>query len=120
MNISEALLHALKERGVHQIFGIPGDFALPFFAVVEKSAILPLYTLSHEPAVGFAADATARGNCILGAAAVTYGAGARNFVLGFRLMALAHCTRRRASCLSSSSSSTSRIGSRLTVWRESY
>jgi indolepyruvate decarboxylase len=80
MNISEALLHALKERGVRQIFGIPGDFALPFFAVVEKSAILPLYTLSHEPAVGFAADATARANCTLGAAAVTYGAGAFNIV----------------------------------------
>jgi indolepyruvate decarboxylase len=80
MNISEALLHALKDRGVGQVFGIPGDFALPFFAVLEKSAILPLYTLSHEPAVGFAADATARINCTLGAAAVTYGAGAFNIV----------------------------------------
>ncbi|MDH3672807.1 MAG: indolepyruvate/phenylpyruvate decarboxylase [Gammaproteobacteria bacterium] len=80
MNISEALLHALKDRGVGQVFGIPGDFALPFFAVLEKSAILPLYTLSHEPAVGFAADAAARVNCTLGAAAVTYGAGAFNIV----------------------------------------
>ncbi|MFQ5936917.1 MAG: indolepyruvate/phenylpyruvate decarboxylase [Acidiferrobacterales bacterium] len=80
MNISEALLHALRERGVRQIFGIPGDFALPFFRILEQSAILPLYTLSHEPAVGFAADASARINCALGAAAVTYGAGAFNLV----------------------------------------
>jgi indolepyruvate decarboxylase len=80
MNISEALLHALKDRSVGQIFGIPGDFALPFFAVLEKSAILPLYTLSHEPAVGFAADAAARINRTLGAVAVTYGAGAFNLV----------------------------------------
>ncbi|MFQ5937597.1 MAG: indolepyruvate/phenylpyruvate decarboxylase, partial [Acidiferrobacterales bacterium] len=80
MNVSEALLQALKERGVRQVFGIPGDFALPFFAILEKSAILPLYTLSHEPAVGFAADATARVNCTLGVAAVTYGAGAFNLV----------------------------------------
>ena len=38
------------------------DFALPFFKVVEESAILPLYTLSHEPGIGFAADAAARAN----------------------------------------------------------
>lgn len=63
---------------MRQIFGIPGDFALPFFAVIEKSAILPLYTLSHEPSLGFAADATARVSCTLGAATVTYGAGAVN------------------------------------------
>jgi indolepyruvate decarboxylase len=62
MTLSEALLRALKERGARQIFGIPGDFSLPFFKVVEESEILPLYTLSHEPAVGFAADAAARVN----------------------------------------------------------
>jgi hypothetical protein len=50
MNLSEALLHALKEHGAREIFGIPGDYALPFFKVVEESGILPLYTLSHEPA----------------------------------------------------------------------
>ena len=60
MNLSEVLLHALKEHGAREIFGIPGDYALPFFKVIEESEILPLYTLSHEPAVGFAADAAAR------------------------------------------------------------
>lgn len=80
MNISLALLHALKDHGAEEIFGIPGDFALPFFKVIEESKILPLYTLSHEPAVGFAADAAARLHGGLGVAAVTYGAGAFNMV----------------------------------------
>lgn len=80
MNLSQALLGALKTHGAKEIFGIPGDFALPFFRIIEESRILPLYTLSHEPAVGFAADAAARVHSTLGVAAVTYGAGALNIV----------------------------------------
>ena len=80
MNLTESLLHALKAHGARQIFGIPGDFALPFFRIIEQTKILPLYTLSHEPAVGFAADASARITMGLGVAAVTYGAGALNMV----------------------------------------
>ncbi len=80
MQPGEALLHALKAHGAREIFGIPGDFALPFFKVIEDSEILPLYTFSHEPVVGFAADAAARSNCAIGVAAVTYGAGALNLV----------------------------------------
>ena len=80
MNLIESLLHALKAHGAQQIFGIPGDFALPFFRIIEQTKILPLYTLSHEPAVGFAADAAARATMGLGVAAVTYGAGALNMV----------------------------------------
>jgi indolepyruvate decarboxylase len=80
MNLAESLLHALKQHGARQLFGIPGDFVLPFFKVAEESAILPLYTLSHEPAVGFAADAAARMQGAPGVAVVTYGAGALNMV----------------------------------------
>lgn len=80
MNLVESLLHALKAHGAREIFGLPGDFALPYFRIIEESAILPLYTLSHEPAIGFAADAAARVSCGLGVAAVTYGAGALNMV----------------------------------------
>ena len=78
--IATALLTALKDYGAEEIFGIPGDFALPFFKVIEQSNILPLYTLSHEPGVGFAADAASRYRSGLGVAAVTYGAGALNMV----------------------------------------
>jgi indolepyruvate decarboxylase len=80
MRLAEQLLSALKRAGAREIFGIPGDFALPLFTVIEESGILPLYTLSHEPAAAFAADAAARYNCGLGVVAVTYGAGALNVV----------------------------------------
>jgi indolepyruvate decarboxylase len=80
LRTAEALLCALRDAGAREIFGIPGDFALPFFEVIERAGTLPLYTLSHEPAVGFAADAAARLHGGLGVAAVTYGAGAFNLV----------------------------------------
>jgi indolepyruvate decarboxylase len=80
MKLAHALLAALKSYGAREIFGIPGDFALPFFKEIEASGILPLHTLSHEPAVGFAADAAARYRSGLSVAAVTYGAGALNMV----------------------------------------
>ena len=80
MNLAQSLLTALKDHGARQVFGIPGDFVLQFFKVIEESGILPLHTLSHEPSVGFAADAAARINCAPGVAAVTYGAGALNMV----------------------------------------
>jgi indolepyruvate decarboxylase len=80
VNLAESLLQALKDHGAREVFGLPGDFALPFFKVAEESGILPLYTFSHEPAVGFAADAAARFGSRLGVAVVTYGAGAFNLV----------------------------------------
>jgi indolepyruvate decarboxylase len=78
--LANALLAALRDHGAHEIFGIPGDFVLPLFKVIEESNILPNFTLSHEPAVGFAADAAARYHAGLGVAVVTYGAGAFNLV----------------------------------------
>ena len=80
MTLGLALLRALKNHGAQEIFGIPGDFILPLFKQIEESRILPLHTLSHEPALGFAADAAARMHCGLGVMAVTYGAGALNVV----------------------------------------
>src|ERR1700748_2036725 len=78
--LAHALLAALQGHGAHEIFGIPGDFVLPLFKVIEESGILPCFTLSHEPAVGFAADAAARYHGGIGVAVVTYGAGAFNLV----------------------------------------
>jgi indolepyruvate decarboxylase len=80
MKLAHALLSALRDYGAREIFGIPGDFALPFFREIERTGILPLHTLSHEPAVGFAADAAARYRSGLSVAAVTYGAGGLNMV----------------------------------------
>jgi len=78
--LAQSLLQGLKDHGAREIFGIPGDFVLPFFKVIEESGILPHYTLSHEPGVGFAADAAARYHSGLGVAVVTFGAGAFNLV----------------------------------------
>ncbi|MEM7214405.1 MAG: indolepyruvate/phenylpyruvate decarboxylase [Pseudomonadota bacterium] len=80
MKLATALLEALKTYGAEEIFGIPGDFALPFFKEIEASGILPLYTLSHEPSVGFAADCSGRYRGTIGVACVTYGAGALNMI----------------------------------------
>lgn len=79
-SLGQCLLDALAAHGVHEIFGIPGDFVLPFFKIVEESGTLPFYTLSHEPAVGFAADAAARFHGGLSVAVATWGAGAFNLV----------------------------------------
>ncbi len=79
-NLAQQLLNGLKAYGVSEIFGIPGDFALPFFKVIEESNILPAYYMSHEPGVGFAADAAARYHGKPSVAAVTYGAGGFNMV----------------------------------------
>ncbi|MGI9514099.1 MAG: indolepyruvate/phenylpyruvate decarboxylase [Anderseniella sp.] len=80
MILAHALLQALKDYGAGEIFGIPGDFALPLFRQIERLDTLPLFTLSHEPAVGFAADAAGRYRGTIGVACVTYGAGALNMI----------------------------------------
>ncbi|MGB5103491.1 MAG: indolepyruvate/phenylpyruvate decarboxylase [Steroidobacteraceae bacterium] len=80
MHLAQSLLNALQDHGARQVFGIPGDFVLKFFEVIEESGVLPLHTLSHEPSVGYAADAAARASCAPGVAVVTYGAGALNMV----------------------------------------
>lgn len=78
--VGHALIEALHAHGAREIFGIPGDFALPFFDAVERNPLLPLYTLSNEPSLGFAADACARIRSAPSVVAVTYGAGALNVV----------------------------------------
>lgn len=80
MTTGETLLRALKDAGAKALFGIPGDYILPFFDVAAQSGILPVHTLSHEPAVGYAADAAARFGGGVGVAVVTYGAGALNMM----------------------------------------
>ncbi len=78
--LGHVLLDALAAHGAREIFGIPGDFVLPFFKTVEEYGRIPFYTLSHEPAVGFAADAASRFHAGISVAVVTWGAGAFNLV----------------------------------------
>ena len=76
MPLGQFLFQYLYRRGVRHSFGIPGDFALPTFAWLEKSKIRSI-TMTHEPAAGFAADAYSRVNGI-GLVCVTYCVGGLN------------------------------------------
>lgn len=78
MRVGEYLFKRLKALGVEHIFGIPGDFALPLFRALDEAGLKCVVT-THEPSAGFAADAYARLRG-LGAAVVTFGAGALNMV----------------------------------------
>ncbi len=80
MQIGDLFIAAVRAVGAREVFGLPGDFALPLFKALEESSDLPVYTLSHEPGVGFAADAAARLHGRPSVAAVTYGAGAFNIL----------------------------------------
>jgi predicted metalloprotease len=37
-DIGRMLLHTLRQAGVQEVFGIPGDFVLPSFKVIEESS----------------------------------------------------------------------------------
>src|SRR5689334_9343582 len=78
--VAGTLIEALHAAGAREVFGIPGDFALPFFDALERMPQLRLVTLSNEPSLGFAADAAARMRGAPSVVAVTYGAGALNVV----------------------------------------
>lgn len=76
--VGSFLFDYLHKQGVKHVFGIPGDFALPTFRWMEKSP-LEIITMTHEPSVGFAADAYARLTG-LGVACVTYCVGGLNML----------------------------------------
>jgi len=76
MPLGQFLFEYLYRRGVRHSFGVPGDFALPTFAWLEKSKIKNV-TMTHEPGAGFAADAYSRINGI-GLVCVTYCVGGLN------------------------------------------
>src|SRR3954464_2464295 len=76
MPMGEFLFAYLHRRGVRHSFGVPGDFALPTFAWLEKSPVKSI-TMTHEPGAGFAADAYSRVNGI-GLVCVTHCVGGLN------------------------------------------
>ncbi|MDJ0616533.1 MAG: thiamine pyrophosphate-binding protein [Calothrix sp. MO_192.B10] len=72
------IFELLYQQGVRHAFGIPGDFALTLYDALTASKIEPI-VMTHEPCVGFAADAYSRIRG-LGLAVVTYGVGGLNMV----------------------------------------
>ena len=76
--IGTAVLDRLHRLGVRHIFGIPGDYVLSLYKLIEASPIKHIGT-TREDCAGFAADAYARINGI-GALCVTYCVGGLNTV----------------------------------------
>src|SRR6476469_1562442 len=76
--IGSAVLNRLHRLGVRHIFGIPGDYVLSLYQLIETSPIKHIGT-TREDCAGFAADAYARINGI-GAVCVTYCVGGLNTV----------------------------------------
>lgn len=80
MTLHTFLFDRLWRAGVRHVFGIPGDYALNLYEALEDDGRFSVVRLSHEPAVGFAADGAARITGGLGVCCVTYGAGGLNMV----------------------------------------
>lgn len=69
-SIGEYLIQRLREYGLRDVFGIPGDYILHFYSMLQDSPIRVI-GCTREDCAGFAADAYARVNG-LGAVCVTY------------------------------------------------
>jgi len=69
-SIGQYLLTRLQDYGIGDVFGIPGDYVLSFYTLLEESPINAI-GCTREDSAGFAADAYARVNG-MGALCVTY------------------------------------------------
>src|SRR5580658_942234 len=68
--IGEYLIERLRKLGVRHVFGVPGDYVLGFYDLLQKSR-LQIVNTCDEQGAGFAADAYARVRG-LGVVCVTY------------------------------------------------
>ena len=76
--IGEYLLRKLESYDIEHIFGVPGDYVLRFYNLIEQSPIQHI-GMTREDAAGYAADAYARIKG-MGAACVTYCVGGLSMV----------------------------------------
>jgi indolepyruvate decarboxylase len=70
LSIGEYLIRRLQDYGIGHVFGIPGDYILQFYSMLDRSPI-EIVTTTREDCAGFAADGYARVHG-MGAACVTY------------------------------------------------
>lgn len=75
-SIGHYLIRRLDQHGVKHVFGIPGDYILRFYDLLEESPLQTIVT-TREDSAGFAADAYARVSG-MGAVCVTYCVGGFN------------------------------------------
>jgi acetolactate synthase-1/2/3 large subunit len=81
MKGGEALLEALRDRGVEVVFGYPGGAIMPLYDALLGSGIRHVL-VRHEQAAAFAADGYARVSGRPGVCIATSGPGATNLVTG--------------------------------------
>ncbi|MHB1036429.1 MAG: alpha-keto acid decarboxylase family protein [Pirellulales bacterium] len=70
VSVGQYLLRRLEDYGIRHVFGIPGDYVLGFYSLLEQSP-LEVIGCTREDSAGFAADAYARVHG-MGAVCVTY------------------------------------------------
>jgi indolepyruvate decarboxylase len=70
LSIGQYLIQRMQAYGIDDVFGIPGDYVLTFYGMLEKSPI-NIVGCTREDCAGFAADAYARVHG-MGAVCVTY------------------------------------------------
>ena len=70
LSIGSYLIQRLQDYGIRDLFGIPGDYVLHFYSMLEESPI-NVVGCTREDCAGFAADAYSRING-MGALCVTY------------------------------------------------
>jgi indolepyruvate decarboxylase len=73
LTIGQYLIRRLADYGIRHVFGLPGDYVLSFYSMLEKSP-LDLVNCTREDCAGFAADGYARVHG-MGAVCVTYSVG---------------------------------------------
>lgn len=70
LSIGQYLIQRMQQYGIDDVFGIPGDYILTFYGMLESSPI-NIVGCTREDCAGFAADAYARVHG-MGAVCVTY------------------------------------------------
>ncbi|HKX99778.1 MAG TPA: acetolactate synthase 2 catalytic subunit [Steroidobacteraceae bacterium] len=81
MRGADALLEALRDRGVEVVFGYPGGAIMPLYDALHGSGIRHVL-MRHEQAAAFAADGYGRVTGRPGVCIATSGPGATNLVTG--------------------------------------
>ncbi len=79
---AEILVRFLEEKGVRQLYGIPGAGILPFYDAILDSHLIRSYNVRHEQTAVFMADGFSRVTGKVGVCAATSGPGATNFLTG--------------------------------------
>ena len=80
MNVADNFVKILKEEGIEEVFGIPGEQIMPLYKALSASGIKHILT-RHEQAAAHAADGYYRASGKIGVCISTASPGALNFTM---------------------------------------